>query len=120
MPADNKVLRNRLSQSSEINITVTGRKTGRPITIPIWFVLEGDTIYLLPVHGSNTQWYKNALENPSIQLGAKDSSVEFEAIPVMDTSQVSAVVEKFRGKYGAANVKKYYSKLDVVVLAEMK
>jgi hypothetical protein len=30
---------------------------------------------------------------------------------------VKAVVEKFREKYGAGDVKKYYSKFDVVVVA---
>jgi hypothetical protein len=30
------------------------------------------------------------------------------------------VVEKFRGKYGDGDVKKYYSKFDVAVVAEMK
>jgi hypothetical protein len=32
---------------------------------------------------------------------------------------VSAVIETFRGKYGADDVKKYYSKFDVAVLAKM-
>jgi hypothetical protein len=32
---------------------------------------------------------------------------------------VSSVVEKFREKYGAKNVKKYYTKFDVAVLAQM-
>jgi hypothetical protein len=30
------------------------------------------------------------------------------------------VVEKFRQKYGAADVKKYYSKLDVAALVQMQ
>jgi hypothetical protein len=30
------------------------------------------------------------------------------------------VVEKFRDKYGAKDVKKYYSKLDVAILAQMR
>jgi hypothetical protein len=29
------------------------------------------------------------------------------------------VIEKFREKYGAGDVKKYYSKFDVAVVAEM-
>jgi hypothetical protein len=33
---------------------------------------------------------------------------------------VSAVVEKFRDKYGAGDVKKYYSKFDVAVLVKME
>lgn len=35
------LLKKRLSQTREINITVTGRKSGRTISIPVWFVLEG-------------------------------------------------------------------------------
>jgi len=33
---------------------------------------------------------------------------------------VSSVVEKFRAKYGTNDVKKYYSKFDVAVLAQMR
>jgi hypothetical protein len=40
MPARNNALKERLSRSREINISVIGRKTGRTITIPVWFVLE--------------------------------------------------------------------------------
>jgi hypothetical protein len=47
---------------------VIGRKSGRTISIPVWFVLEGEKLYLLPVQGSNTQWYKNVLRNPQIAL----------------------------------------------------
>jgi len=42
------------------------------------------------------------------------------AIPVTDAKQVSSVVEKFRAKYGAGDVKKYYSKFDVAVTARVK
>jgi hypothetical protein len=30
-----------LESSSEIELTVTGRKSGREISIPVWFVHEG-------------------------------------------------------------------------------
>jgi hypothetical protein len=46
---------------------VIGRKSGKTISIPVWFVLEGEKLYLLPVQGSDTQWYKNALRNPQIR-----------------------------------------------------
>jgi hypothetical protein len=51
--------KDRLSRLNEITITVTGRKSGRPISIPVWFVLEDAKLYLLPVSGSDTEWYKN-------------------------------------------------------------
>ena len=40
MPAPKDALRDQLSRSSEINITVTGRKSGRAISNPIWFAFD--------------------------------------------------------------------------------
>jgi deazaflavin-dependent oxidoreductase (nitroreductase family) len=118
MPARNDALKDRLSRSREINITVTGRKSGRTISIPVWFVWEGDALYLLPVQGSDTQWYKNVLKKPSIRVDARGASSELKVAPITDGKQVSSVVEKFRAKYGAGDVKKYYSKFDVAVIAQ--
>ena len=119
MPARNDTLKDRLSRHREINITVTGRKSGRAISIPVWFVLEDDRLYLLPVQGSDTQWYKNVLKDPKIRIEARGAEAELQAVPVTDATQVSSVVEKFRDKYGAHDVKKYYSKFDVAVLAQI-
>ena len=115
-----KGLAERLSRSREITITVIGRKSGRAISIPVWFALEGEKLYLLPVNGSDTQWYKNVLNNPMIRIDARGAKAEFQVVPITDATQVSSVVAKFRDKYGAANVKKYYSKFDVAVVAQMQ
>jgi len=120
MPTRNDALKHRLSQSREINITVTGRKSGRTISNPVWFVFEDDKLYLVPVKGSDTQWYKNVLKNSSIRIDAGGAKAEFNASPITDAKQVSSVVEKFRGKYGPGDVKKYYSKFDVAVLAQTR
>jgi hypothetical protein len=99
---------------------VTGRKSGRTISIPVWFVFDSDELDLLPVKGSDTQWYKNVLTNPSLRVDAGGAKAEFKATPVTDPTQVSSVVQKFREKYGASDVKKYYSKFDVAVVAQMQ
>src|SRR5215470_11329821 len=101
MPARNNPLRDHLSRGREISITVTGRKSGRAISIPVWFVLEGNTLYLLPVSGSDTQWYKNVLKNPSIRIDAGGAKAEFKVVPISDPKRVASVVEKFRAKHGA-------------------
>lgn len=119
-PTRNDDLKDRLSRSREINITVTGRKSGRPISIPVWFVLEGDKLYLLPVQGSDTQWYKNALKNPNIRIDASGETAELKVTPITDPKQVASVAEKFRSKYGPSDVKKYYSKFDAAVLADLQ
>ncbi len=55
MPARNDTLKDRLSRFREIKLSVTGRNSGRTISVPVWFVLEGEKLYLLPVQGSDTQ-----------------------------------------------------------------
>jgi hypothetical protein len=42
------------------------------------------------------------------------------ATPITDPAQVHEVVEKVRAKYGSAEIKKYYSKLDVAVKVPLR
>lgn len=120
LPVHNDVLKDRLSRYREIKLTVTGRKSGRAISNPVWFVLDDNELYLLPVQGSDTQWYKNVLQNPKIEIDARGERAEFHAVSISDATRVSSVIDKFRDKYGASDVKKYYSKFDVAVLAEAR
>ncbi len=57
-------LKDRLSRYQQTKISVIGRKSGQTISIPVWFVVEGEKLYLLPVPGSDTQWYKNVFVIP--------------------------------------------------------
>ncbi len=120
MPARNDALLDRLSRYREIKLSVIGRKSGRTISNPVWFVLEGEELYLLPVQGSDTQWYKNVLKNPSVRFDARGAEAELKAVPLTNATQVASVVKKFREKYGVGDVKKYYSKFDVAVLAQVR
>src|SRR5215468_6209464 len=104
-----------LKNTDEIEITVTGRASGRKISNPVWFVQEGDKLYLLPVKGSDSDWYKNILKTPTMRLNAGGKEWTAEVTPVTDKVKVRDIVKKFRDKYGADEVKKYYSKFDVAV-----
>ena len=115
----NSELKERLSRYRQIKLSVIGRKSGKTISNPVWFVLEGEKLFLLPVQGSDTQWYKNVLRNPSIRIDARGAEAEFQAAPITDDKAVKSVVEKFREKYGAKDVKKYYSKFDVAAVLEL-
>jgi hypothetical protein len=112
-------LEKRLTRYRQIKISVIGRKSGDKISISVWFVLEGGKLYLLPVKGSDTQWYRNVLRNPQIQIDARGVGAKFRAVAVTGAEGVRSVVEKFREKYGAKDVKRYYSKFDVAVLVEL-
>ncbi|MGB8063670.1 MAG: nitroreductase/quinone reductase family protein [Candidatus Sulfotelmatobacter sp.] len=111
MPRKSDDFKERLARYRQIKLSVIGRK----IAIPVWFALEGEMLYLLPVKGSDTQWYKNVLKNPAIRIDARGAEAEFRAVSITEAKAVKSVVEKFREKYGASDVKKYYSKFDVAV-----
>jgi hypothetical protein len=108
-----------LASTEELEITVTGRNSGRKISFPVWFVLESETLYLLPVKGSASNWYKNILRNPTMAVSARGMEITVNVKPITDPPTVREVVEKFREKYGTANIQRYYSKFDVAVEARL-
>ena len=103
--------RTALQGTQIIEITVTGRTSGRSFSYPVWFVLEGDKL----LKGSNTDWYKNLRKQPSIRLAARGKTFTTSTHLLTDEAQVGEVAQKFRDKYGAGQVKAYYPKLDVAV-----
>ena len=107
--------RTALQGANEIEITVTGRTSGRSLTYPVWFALEGEKLYLLPVKGSDTDWYKNLSKTPTIRVSARGKTFTASPRLLTDEAQVGEVAQKFRYKYGAGQVKAYYPKLDVAV-----
>jgi hypothetical protein len=119
MPTPRESLKDRLARERQIEISVIGRKSGRKISMPVWFVMTGDNLYLLPVQGSDTQWYQNLIHNPSIGISARrGQETEFRAARITEPKKVSSVVGKFGQKYGARVVKKLYSKFDVAVVVK--
>jgi hypothetical protein len=112
-------LKSRLARFRQINLSVIGRRSGKTISVPVWFVAEGDTLYLLPVRGSDTQWYQSVLQNPQIRIDARGAQTELRVQTITEPAAVKSVIEKFREKYGAGDVKKYYSKFDVAVVASL-
>jgi hypothetical protein len=69
-------LKKALEGIDEIELVVTGRKSGGKTSRPVWFVREGEKLYLLPVKGSNTEWFKNVLKNPTITVTRQRPKVE--------------------------------------------
>ncbi|MBV9339666.1 MAG: nitroreductase family deazaflavin-dependent oxidoreductase [Acidobacteria bacterium] len=113
-------LEDHLARYPEIKLSVTGRKSGKTISIPVWFVLEGNKLYLLPVRGSDTQWYRNVLTKPEIRIDARGTEASLKVKPITESRAVESIIERFRHKYGAGDVKKYYGKFDVAVEAQME
>ena len=76
---------------------------------------EANTLYLLPVLGSDTNWYKNMLVDPILKISVNGIEISERGKPMTDTSMVDDIVKKFKSKYGEGEVKKYYTNFDVAV-----
>ena len=108
-------LHQRLNSANEITLSVKGRKSGRDIPRPVWFVYEGNTLYLLPNHGSDTNWYKNVLVHPTLKVSVNGIEISARGKPITDSNRVDDIVRKFKSKYGEGEVKRYYTTFDVAV-----
>jgi hypothetical protein len=104
-----------LKTASEISLSVKGRKSGRDIPRPVWFVHEGNTLYLLSVKGSDTNWYRNLQVDSTLKISVNGIEMPLRGKPITDSNRVDDIVRIFRSKYGEADVKKYYPKVDVAV-----
>ena len=89
-------LAERLSRDSEITLTITGRKSGRAISTPVWFVWENGTVYLLPVNDhyqlADIGYYVSGNYYTSITL--------YEVWPIQSGDKTGSLV--WRGDYFAA------------------
>jgi len=112
---DGSEVQKALDSSVELQITITGRKSGREFSAPVWFVREGKTIYLMPVRGSKNQWYKNVLKSRRIKISSGKVSLDLAAKPISESKRVASIADKFRKKHGAADVTRYYTRFDAAV-----
>lgn len=107
--------RDAFAGAEEVEITVTGRRTGRQISHPVWFVQDEQSMFLVPITGSDSDWYKNLRQTPLIEVAANGTAVSAPATPITDADRVDHVLEMFRAKYGRRYVDEHYPRRDVAV-----
>lgn len=118
---DKDRLSHALKDRRQVSITVIGRRSGRTITLPVWFVLAEDALWLLPVYGSQTQWYRNLLTNPTITIMVKSEQRTLRARALKETQAVRKVIRWFRKKYTPEIVAKLYpGPLNVAVKVKLQ
>lgn len=64
-----------LAGESFCYVTTTGRRTGDPHRIEIWFATAADTIYLLSGGGGRSDWVRNMIQNPRVTVEIGRQSV---------------------------------------------
>lgn len=66
---------------------------------------DDNTLYLLPVKGSDTNWYKNLLVDPMLKISLNDAEISAKGKPITDRNGVDKTVRKFKSKYSEGDVK---------------
>jgi deazaflavin-dependent oxidoreductase (nitroreductase family) len=49
-------------------LTTTGRVSGKPHRIEIWFVLADETVYLMAGDRDRSDWVRNLMASPDVEL----------------------------------------------------
>jgi deazaflavin-dependent oxidoreductase (nitroreductase family) len=82
-------------------LTTTGRRTGKPHTIEIWFGREGDTLYLLAGGGEQADWVRNGRAEPdvTVRIGDDEHAARFRVVEDREEDALARrlLLEKYFG-----------------------
>jgi len=68
-------------------LTTTGRRTGRPHRIEIWYAADGDTLYLLSGGGLSSDWVQNLSANRDVVVEVDGNVRQARARVVVDNAE---------------------------------
>ncbi len=84
-------------------VTTTGRVTGKPHEIEIWYAARDSTIYLLSGGRDGADWVKNLIATPEVQVRVGGESLDGTARVVADEEEDGwarqALLEKYSPSY---------------------
>lgn len=82
-------------------LTTSGRVTGRPHRIEIWFALEGDTVYLLSGGRDRSDWVRNLRKTPEVTVELGTGVFSGRARVVEDAAEDERARTLVHDKYAA-------------------
>jgi deazaflavin-dependent oxidoreductase (nitroreductase family) len=80
-------------------LTTTGRVSGAPREIEIWFGLEADTLYMLSGGGERSNWVRNLRREPRVQVRIGDVTLPGRARIVRDAAEQDRARRLLYDKY---------------------
>lgn len=97
-------IRRALASERTVDITTTGRKTGQPRRVEIWFHAIEDTIYITGSPGKR-DWYANLLAQPDLTFHLKKSvmaDLPARAVPITDETERRVLLDEVTSRVGAS------------------
>jgi deazaflavin-dependent oxidoreductase (nitroreductase family) len=82
-------------------LTTTGRVSGGPREIEIWFALRDHTLYLLSGGGYRSDWVRNLSQDPAVTVRVGETTLRGRARIVDDPDEEAAARALVHGKYAS-------------------
>ena len=103
-----------LHTSNNLHLTTTGRSTGMPRRVELWFAYSDGCICLLAGYaedGRPNNWYRNLQANPSAGVEIGDLSLSVTMEPVEDPDSARAEIRSlFLAKFGQDIMDRFYNR----------
>lgn len=93
-----------------VELTTIGRKSGLRRSVTIWFVRDGDTVWIQAGQGGSTDWYRNLVASPRVELDLGSERRRGEAFPVEDPAEVARIHARFVDKYWMTRLFKLFGR----------
>lgn len=93
-----------IEDESTVDLVTIGRKSGLERRATIWFVTDGERIYVQSGKDGGTDWYRNLARNPDVKLEFPGRILAGRARTVEDAEESRRVHELFRKKYWIARL----------------
>ncbi|HKH15103.1 MAG TPA: nitroreductase/quinone reductase family protein [Solirubrobacterales bacterium] len=89
----------RLADEDYCYLTTTGRVSGEPREIEIWFGLDGSTLYMLSGGRDRSDWVKNLIREPRVSVRIAERTFDGRARVVSDPTEDARARDLLFGKY---------------------
>ena len=86
---------------STLRLTTRGRRTGRPHTVTVWFVIEGTTMYLATLNAKR-DWVRNLARNPEATFDVGGLGLRGQVTTIGDPALAAHVGRLLAQKYWMA------------------
>jgi deazaflavin-dependent oxidoreductase (nitroreductase family) len=88
----------RIAGKQTTGLTHYGRKTGKPYQVTIWFVLDGDRLFIGTAN-VNRQWVRNVQKTPKVGLFIGGETFDGTARFLADRAEHERAMAAIRRKY---------------------
>jgi deazaflavin-dependent oxidoreductase (nitroreductase family) len=100
MPGPPALLDDDLRSATDCRLITTGRKSGQPRRIVIWFAAIGDRLFLLAGGREHAHWVRNIQADPVVQVQIRKRTFEGRGRVVEGTDDDPVTREALAAKYG--------------------